>query len=90
MCVCVCVLPHFVCVVVQVECVGDDIAWMRVGADGRLWAVNPEAGCVRACVCARVRCADVRCIEGRCLSVGRGQKMVVFAVVETNINNNKK
>jgi phosphoenolpyruvate carboxykinase (GTP) len=24
--------------------VGDDIAWMRVSADGRLWAVNPEAG----------------------------------------------
>jgi phosphoenolpyruvate carboxykinase (GTP) len=28
----------------RVWTVGDDIAWMRVGSDGRLWAVNPEAG----------------------------------------------
>ena len=25
-------------------CVGDDIAWLRIGPDGRLWAVNPEYG----------------------------------------------
>jgi len=28
----------------KVWCVGDDIAWLRVGKDGRLWAMNPENG----------------------------------------------
>ena len=41
--------PHLALLVPTVpgwkcECIGDDIAWMKIREDGRLHAINPEAG----------------------------------------------
>lgn len=33
----------------EVFCIGDDISWLRIGEDGRLWAINPENGVFGAC-----------------------------------------
>jgi phosphoenolpyruvate carboxykinase (GTP) len=39
------VSPFFEARGYKVWTVGDDIAWLRIGEDGRLWAINPESGC---------------------------------------------
>jgi phosphoenolpyruvate carboxykinase (GTP) len=36
--------PEFEAKGIKIRTVGDDIAWMRIGEDGRLRAINPEAG----------------------------------------------
>lgn len=35
---------HYTSLGYRVRCLGDDIAWLRRGKDGRLWAINPENG----------------------------------------------